>query len=99
MLQMSQDFNVSFEQRCWDDIRKGLFSCLEDDENRKRCIRFCENTGSPQRKIWQELLEGRYPERVIQIVNTKKFSELSKEDALFWETHIQNHPFAVLEAG
>jgi hypothetical protein len=85
-------------QRCWLNIRRGLERCLNNDEERQRCIDWCIKTGQHQRKIWKEILEDKKHERIAQVFATDCFFDLPKDQLNWWENHVQNHPFATLFA-
>jgi len=93
--------HIGATQRCWENIRRGLKRCEDSQSDRAKCIEYCRigiKEGFVTFEIWQELLEGKHPDRIRAVFDTDNFFDLSKEQLDFWERHIQNHPFAVLFA-
>ena len=93
--------HIGLTERCWQNIQRGIIRCLDSEEDRHKCIKFCEKCmahGQHNRGTWKDILEGKYPERVAQILNTGNFFDLPQEQINFWENHVQNHPFVAIFA-
>ena len=93
--------HIGLTERCWQNIRKGIIRCLENEDDRQKCIEFCEKcikNGQHNRQTWKDILEGKHPERVAQILSTVNFFDLPHEQINFWENHVQNHPFVAIFA-
>lgn len=88
-------------QKCWENIRKGIKRCRNNQKNLDKCLNKCIEgikKGFVTYEIWQELLEGKHPDRIKAVLSTENFFDLPKEQMVFWERHVQNHPFAALFA-
>ncbi|MCK5312750.1 MAG: hypothetical protein KAJ62_11605 [Desulfobacteraceae bacterium] len=78
------------------NIRIGLEQCLENEEDRQKCINWCIKTGQYQRKIWQEIFEDKNHKRIEEVFATDCFFDLPKDQMNWWKNHIQNHPFTTI---
>ena len=87
--------HIGLTQRCWDNIREGVVRCLKNTSDLEKCLEKCAKTGN---ETWENILNGRLPQRLAEIQTTPYFFDLKDDQMTFWENHVQTHPFAAIFA-
>ncbi len=90
--------HADLTQRSWHRIREGLTRCMENSEDREKCLEWCrrfpDHTG-----VWTEIIKGRHRDMAELALGTEDYSDLPHDAMTWWERIIQNHPFAAIFAG
>lgn len=85
-------------QRCWENIRRGLERCQQNQKDLQACLESCQKKDRIGGAAWARILTDKEPDRLKEVFTIDDFFDLPREGMTWWENVVQNHPFAVLFA-
>lgn len=89
--------HIDITRRTWRNVRRGLSRCLQNSEDRRRCLEWCGKFPDFT-DAWVEILDGRHERMVDMALATEDYFDLPPPALAWWERVIQNHPFSAIFA-
>ena len=84
-------------QRSWQWIRAGLRRCRENPADRQCCLDWCARFPACTAR-WVDILQNPRHEMLECSLHVENFFALPADVRDWWESALQNHPFAALFA-